>query len=143
MEAKLELDPNSALNFILAGKSIFTIRSLKTGARYTYKVSQKQTEGRPPVWFVKLLAGPDNTSDYVYIGMVNNEKQFRLTSKSTMKEDSLPVKAFDWFVSLLARSVTPQNVELWHVGRCGRCGRLLTVPESVALGLGPECAGRI
>ena len=30
--------------------------------------------------------------------------------------------------------------EVWHEGRCGKCGRVLTVPESLILGLGPECA---
>jgi len=27
--------------------------------------------------------------------------------------------------------------------RCGRCGRVLTVPESVESGFGPECIGRL
>ena len=27
----------------------------------------------------------------------------------------------------------------WHEGRCGRCGRKLTVPESIEAGYGPEC----
>jgi hypothetical protein len=30
-------------------------------------------------------------------------------------------------------------LEVWHEGRCGRCGRALTVPESVERGIGPEC----
>jgi hypothetical protein len=29
---------------------------------------------------------------------------------------------------------------VWHEGRCGRCGRKLTVPESIESGFGPECA---
>jgi len=28
---------------------------------------------------------------------------------------------------------------VFHEGACGRCGRTLTVPESIASGFGPEC----
>lgn len=31
-------------------------------------------------------------------------------------------------------------VEIWHEGACGCCGRALSVPASVAMGLGPACA---
>jgi hypothetical protein len=31
------------------------------------------------------------------------------------------------------------TLEFWHEGRCGRCGRRLTVPDSIASGYGPEC----
>jgi len=33
-------------------------------------------------------------------------------------------------------------LEIWHEGRCGRCNRKLTVPASIALGIGPECGQR-
>jgi hypothetical protein len=33
-------------------------------------------------------------------------------------------------------------MELWHEGRCGKCGRALTVPESIESGLGPVCESR-
>lgn len=32
------------------------------------------------------------------------------------------------------------RIEVWHEGRCGRCARRLTVPESILIGIGPECA---
>ena len=34
-------------------------------------------------------------------------------------------------------------LEVWHEGRCGRCNRALTVPESIASGIGPECAKHV
>jgi hypothetical protein len=33
--------------------------------------------------------------------------------------------------------------EVYHEGRCGRCNRKLTVPESIETGLGPECASKL
>ncbi|MGQ4872128.1 MAG: DUF6011 domain-containing protein, partial [Candidatus Thorarchaeota archaeon] len=31
----------------------------------------------------------------------------------------------------------PEKVRIWHEGKCGRCGRRLTVPESIESGYGP------
>jgi hypothetical protein len=44
----------------------------------------------------------------------------------------------------MVQGKTPAEVDLevWHEGRCGACGRRLTVPESIERGLGPECYGR-
>jgi hypothetical protein len=33
--------------------------------------------------------------------------------------------------------------ELADAGRCRRCGRLLTDPASIAVGLGPDCRAKI
>lgn len=41
----------------------------------------------------------------------------------------------------IAGGVIPPSLEVWHEGRCGRCGRALTVPESIASGIGPVCEG--
>ena len=36
----------------------------------------------------------------------------------------------------------PAELEVWHQGSCGKCGRPLTVPESIASGIGPVCASK-
>ena len=144
----------SALAFITAGNAYFTIRSQKTGQRYTYRVSLAKPnagycqwcKAEPcrcvPPYFVSLLSGPENTSDYTYLGMIR-DRVFRLTRASKMNETSGPVRAFRWVYERLVRRELPPQTEIWHEGRCGRCGRMLTVPESVAAGIGPECAGKL
>jgi hypothetical protein len=42
------------------------------------------------------------------------------------------------FGHLLERRPLPRCT-VHHEGRCGRCGRTLTVPESIESGFGPEC----
>ena len=37
----------------------------------------------------------------------------------------------------------PEGYEARHEGRCARCGRALTVPESIDSGFGPECARKV
>lgn len=131
-----------ARNFLFAGRAIVTLVSTRTGARYTYRVSRaRDDESATPTLFVSLLAGPDNGGDYVYVGTIfANRKRLVLTRKSRCTNDSAPVKAFRYLLGgLVAGSFG--LMEVYHEGRCGRCGRRLTVPESIATGLGPTCAG--
>jgi hypothetical protein len=136
-----------ALAFMLAGNATFTIRSLATGTRFTYKVRKADPEpGRPQVWFVNLLNGPDNGNDFAYLGMlqeVPGSCVFKRTRGSRVTEQAPSYRAFVWLWERLWDRRLPANVEVWHEGTCGRCGRKLTVPESIAAGIGPECAGKL
>src|ERR1700677_3387560 len=133
-------DPHRAIDYILAGNATFTLRSLASGTRYTYKVSQSQPDPQGQfVHFVGLLSGPDNESDYRYMGIIRHN-EFTVTRKSQFSPETLPVKAFYWAFGQLLDNRMPNSLEFWHEGACGRCGRKLTVPESIATGFGPECA---
>lgn len=58
--------------FILAGNAIFTVKSAKTGKHFTYKVSRAKGNKDSRPWFVSVLRGPNNGSDYSYIGCLWN-----------------------------------------------------------------------
>lgn len=142
-------DAALASEYILAGNATFTIVSKTTGARYTYKVRKPEDWSKErPTWFVNLLSGPDNESDYHYLGLIrcwaeDGRYTVRQTAKSRVGTDAPSFNAIKWALGhVLNDDVIPSQLELWHEGRCGRCGRKLTVPESVARGLGPECATR-
>ena len=136
-------DPRTALSFILAGNAVVTLKSLKTGNHFTYKVeAAPEKEGLPPAYFVKILAGPDNSHDYLYMGMMTKARGFFLTAKSRCSSDSPSFYAIHDTMEELIRGAIPHMVEIWHEGCCGRCGRPLTVPESIATGLGPICAAQ-
>lgn len=148
--------------FMLAGRAIFTMRS-QSGKRYTLRVSRADSvslkieggrvvsklnkAGKPvidtaPRWDVELLTGSDNTGDYRTIGMITSKHVFHGFEVLTNAEESNGAKAFDWLMTSKSYRAgqVPSTVELWHVGRCGRCGRALTVPESIESGIGPVCA---
>lgn len=142
--------------FVTAGRAVFTLeipssfqQKFGTKPHYTYRIRHKEANGEyGEAWFVQLLTGPENTSDFTYMGMLDTEEgQVRLTQKSPYTADS-------WPVSLLQRALanvwaeTQQKIvdagfKLHHEGRCGRCGRVLTVPSSIESGIGPECAKRV
>jgi hypothetical protein len=135
--------PIAALKYILGGNSYTTLVSDKTGTRFTYRVSlaDKKNPSDADVWFVAVLNGPDNWTNYMYIGIIK-DGQYRWTSKSKIGEDAPSVKAFKFCYGHLSHH-TIVGFEVWHEGKCGRCGRKLTVPESVASGFGPECVGKL
>lgn len=131
--------------FVTAGKAIFTVSNAQ-GEHYTYKVTHKEANGNNrEAWFASVLTGPDNTADYTYLGMVDPaDGNVRLTKSSRYTDDSQPVRVVRWALRLVWNQKNPpEGYAVQHNGRCGRCGRLLTVPESIDTGIGPECAKRI
>lgn len=140
MSGKQMTDVGDVLAFIQAGKAVFTLKSMKTSNRFTYRVKESN-DGK--VFFVSLMTGTDNEAHYSYIGVIREDSEFRHTTKSKVSEDADSFRAFSWFWRQVSSgSGSPLNpaVEFWHEGKCGRCGRLLTVPESIDRGIGPECA---
>lgn len=123
--------------FVTAGKARFTVSNTETGNRFTYRVRTNRTG---EVLFVSLLCGPDNESHYSYLGFIRGGVYIHGGRKAQVGPDALGAKAFAWFWRNMTR--LPESVEVHHEGRCGRCGRALTVPESIETGLGPYCAGR-
>jgi hypothetical protein len=133
-------------SYILAGHATVTLTSQRTQCRYTFKVSQakdRETGEPKDFWFVGLLAGPDNESDYQYMGLLDAQRGFRLTAKSRMTTEAKPVKGFDYMWRHVAAGQMPPAMEIRHEGACGRCGRKLTVPSSIDSGIGPECAKKM
>lgn len=134
--------PDLFLAFALAGNATFTLVSKATGQRFTYKVVE--SDRQPGFYFVRVLRGSDNEGDYTYLGtLAADGLVYRHGRKSPVGEDAPSAKAASWFFGRVKQDHLPTTCEVWHEGRCGRCGRKLTVPTSIATGLGPECAGMV
>lgn len=139
--------------FALAGNATFTVVSKKTATRFTYQIQAPKLnrDGEPvskeqaEVLFVKVLNGPDNTSNYEMFGMIfPKDGKFVPWKKSRISMDAPCAAAFKWtFENVLVTGVNHPKLEVHHSGTCGRCGRKLTVPESIQSGLGPECATKV
>lgn len=144
-ESRQILSASDALRFALAGNARLTLVSKKTGQRFTYRVRQPIDNDSPTkrgdVHFVQVLTGADNTGDFTFLGTIFNNREFRHGRRSRISRDAPSAKAWAWFWPKLTKGHMPETIQLWHEGRCGRCGRALTVPESIDRGIGPDCAG--
>ena len=141
METKGQLTTaDSAVAFLLAGNATITLVSKKTGNRFTYRIRAGYTDAgtKPYLWFISLLRGENNESDYSYLGRITNNQLFigRKVPKPNDISRSCPsALAFDYFWQHLSRGNIPPLLEIWHEGKCGRCNKKLTVPESIEIGI--------
>ena len=88
-----------------------------------------------------LLTSPE---EYTYLGLIKaGQNEVFPTKKSVYKKDSGPMAALNFLFKQAARPAFPPNFVVRHDGRCGRCGRQLTVPSSIDKGIGPECATKM
>lgn len=135
-------DPAQALKFIAAGKSTFTVKSLKSGNHITFKV-KKNKKPTGPSHFIMVRDDADGIGSYSYLGTLWNGRDFNHGVRSLLPHDGVFANTARWFFGQLKQGTLPVRCELWHEGRCGRCGRALTHPESIASGIGPECKAKM
>jgi len=128
-----------------------TLVSKKSGARFTYDIKCKdpEKEGVSDVWYVDLLTGPNNRKDFSPLAVLtlrNGRLMYFHAKKSRIGEDAPSAVALKWAVEnivIRGSESAMAQLEVWHEGKCGRCGGKLSVPESIALGLGPDCAEKV
>lgn len=150
MADRKQMAGNDIRPYVTAGNAIFTVLNPETGGRFTYRIQQKTNEdGQLSPFFVSVLSGNDNEKDYMYIGFIRDTSYQTVAGSPTDgdfvhggRKAAFPigapcVKAFDWTWRHIDN---PAPAIIYHEGRCGRCGRPLTVPESIESGLGPVCA---
>lgn len=135
-----QIPQDSALNLIMAGNATITLKSLKTGNHFTYKVQapKKFNPEKTPVFHVSYMYGSSNESDFVYFGTIH--KQGNGWIFNAKRHKGQVTQAFEFTVNNLLKGVKMPSLEVYHEGRCCRCGRKLTTPESIVSGIGPCCA---
>ena len=140
--------PTLLLMHIVAGRSILTVESSTSKERFTFRFNrpEEQPGKTRPIW-VNVLGGPDERA-WSFIGTIwpappgsSDSYSFRWSPKSKLKSGDYETRACNWIAERLPRRIDElmEKATWWHEGRCGRCARRLTVPDSIELGFGPEC----
>jgi hypothetical protein len=135
--------------FALAGNSTLTLVSTSTGTRFTFKVQAPMNADKTArdldadIRFVKVLTGADNENSYSYLGFVRRDVFSHGGAKAKVGFAAPSARAFAWAWQQFVQDRLPEALEVWHEGSCGRCGRKLTVPTSIASGFGPECIDKV
>lgn len=147
---KGEVARESVLEFLLAGRCRTTLKSEKTGNQYTYKIllndkdNEKIKNGvkvNPIMYYVQIAYEYDK---YTYAGyiLVDSEKRtvtFHQGKKGKMIETSTSIKGLVWVINRLLNDKSIDGVQVYHLGKCAKCGRALTDSDSIRYGLGPVC----
>lgn len=120
-----------------------TIVNKTTGEHRTFKIHTVQKGNLQGKRILSLLTGSDNESDYRAFAFITDDdhvavwRKFRGTGH------------WNAYAYMIEQIIINQNPE-WtakydHLleGRCLRCNRKLTHPDSITLGIGPECATKV
>ncbi len=123
------LAPETARNFIFAGNALFTLKNRASGNHMTFKV--RLNAGRGVYWV---------SADETLLGWIEQGRTRLTASRRAPPEAARKVQAAEWLFNRLAETGrVPEPFEIWHEGQCGKCGRALTDPTSIVLGIGPIC----
>jgi hypothetical protein len=133
------LIPAESLKYmVLAEKqhkgAAFTVRSVKTGKDYTYKIKRTEFGGK---WYTHIYVEV-RYLEFKYLGVYKNGhlyyKQQLVDSPSAIAIAYVLRKIVGEQYALLS-----EQVEVMALGKCLCCGRALTDADSIAAGIGPVC----
>jgi hypothetical protein len=138
------LMPIRVVPFLLGGNAVFTLLKKANSHYHTYSVEapKVQQDSRNPVRFVSVKGGGGSWEP---IGMIFEKPKLAYRMKANVNGDDPKVKGFKWLIDLLGKedwASIDKYAVVMHVGMCSKCSRMLTNPDSIAYGIGPECRSR-
>jgi hypothetical protein len=132
--------------FLTAGKAVFTVSDSIKKSHATFRVKSGKDKfrvkgGPETILFVGVLDGADNTRDYACIGRIIHDEF--IPSKGAVGY-SRQQAVFAWaYERIMGQRELPPSTTIEHAGMCCRCARLLTTPQSLLDGYGPECSKKM
>jgi len=122
---------------------LITVKST-TGQHRTFRIRTKNNNAKfaPGKRIVELLTGPDNTSDYRGFAFINEDRLGVAYIALWGKQKESDGKFYAGVKDILENpgKWKERGFEFLVEGRCRKCNRVLTVPESIQSGIGPKCA---
>lgn len=148
-EIKHELTSETLKNFIFAGNAIFTVINETTGNRFTFRIRKAgwgTSNVKSDIFYVSVLTGSDNNTCYSFLGsyFAGKSQMYHHSPKSKIGASAHSNKVIDWFFNFYTKNPNLYStVKVYHSGKCGKCGKKLTTPDSIKSGLGPYCSNRV
>ena len=126
-----------------AGRAVLTFENHEAGTHMTVKVSQardKQDRKKLlPMFHVSVKLLGDRLQSYAYAGTVFTDSGNWNLSRKVNPNDQI-ARVFRWLKAVTANPEALRGkVNLFHEGRCCKCGLPLTHPESISTAIGPKC----
>jgi len=112
----------------------FTIRSKKSGKDYTFKISQV----------------PFKDNNYIHIKVETEYLNFKYMGwyrdgkiiNKKLEVNTPASQAVSWFLRQMFSNNFDnlnQSLDIFHLGKCLKCGKTLTDSNSIEVGFGPVC----
>ena len=137
-ESALLVGKEAIRRYILGGKGVVTLKS-PSGVHHTYSFRFPREPEKFPedTYFVYVM---NSETDWDYIGMLQRGS-LRTTCMSRYAHSNPLFKGAAYIVKMMTSDMdTPMM--LYHEGVCSICGKRLTNPKSLEIGIGPVCLHR-
>lgn len=127
---------NNIIRFFTGGKATVTFLNTVTGNHFTFY--SYYPDKKNPI-LLRIYAHSD------YLGyLVKKQNGYWHFMKGKSTNDNLDsYKAFIAIWKILCSGTIAGNLKAYHQGVCGVCKRPLTDPESISLGIGPDCRKKL
>lgn len=135
--AEIETDETETHHFdVRTHNGTITIRNTNTGGHRTFRITTQPSGANfaPGKRIVSLLTDGDEWRSFGFVFENTGVVVWRSKRGGT----------FDILADMINRPSAwePKGAEYMYEGRCRRCNRPLTNPESIESGIGPICAGK-
>ena len=114
----------------------FTVKSKSTGKDFTYQISRSQFKNK---WYTQVFIETQYLS-FKHLGVFKNEGIFKAGAPVTTPS----AMGIAWLLKNVERgrvAAIASQADIYHTGKCLKCGKELTDAVSIEVGLGPVCRG--
>ena len=125
---KRKTNTSSNIKTFIEGGAVFTLLETSTKKHAAFSTERDPKDLRDLIPVRAKVKG----NSFQRIGTIGQKGYFRGTGK-------FEFEIFKLFWEGLKMFYVQTNIEFWNPCKCYRCGRLLTDPTSIALGIGPGC----
>jgi hypothetical protein len=142
--AETPVEATPVVNAAVIKKGFFTVESATDSRHRTFRI---KTSPRTQKTVIGLMTGSNNLKDYTWFGYINgSDIRFWRTayvgSGWERVEGTLPIsqdEIRECFAAITNNTEAAGLRFAREYQNCSRCGIVLTTPESLDRGLGPEC----
>lgn len=111
------------------------------GAHRTLRVKTSKTGNFKGKRIVSFMNGTDNVNDYQGFAFLSDGGELKIWRNFANANSPERLQRIRRAVEIIASDASGAGKAFALVsGNCYKCNRLLTNPESITLGIGPECA---
>ena len=139
MEYTLEYD--KLRKFLLMGNCDFVIKNNRNEHRINFLI--KKDKEKDDIFYIKY-----KSHKWTYIGWFkkyHNQLRFKdefnfYPKEGMITQDDNKYQIFKSFMEIIyIKEKLPNNVSVYYTGRCSKCGRTLTNPDYIKIGIGQWC----
>lgn len=137
---------SNALEFLLAGNSDFILHSTKTNEDFRFMLSIQEAKDKQGeyIYFVNIV----KATSKIYCGIIwfdKEAKEFKYAqgNKGQLPGTAVEIRSLLFVLNKLYNDDLVNFLEIYSVGKCGYCGKMIENSVDLEKGIHKDCIGKI